>query len=136
MKKLLMILILFSTNLSSQNVEETEYECGRDTGNPNKDKRCFVKGSLTINKDLIIFWMMDNFKEPRNYLNKSYRSTKFKILHDCKMDRFKILVVNNYDSPMGKGELVNSFSDDKWNHPEPGEFFYRFNKDICVEHSK
>ena len=129
MKKLLLILIFLSTNLHSQNVDEDMYVCGNTF---NGDELCVVKNSLTINEDIIIYWMVKNLKEPEFEKGiGSYRSMKFKILQDCKLDRFKFLVVNTYDSSMGKGKLVNTSSDDEWIDPEPKNFWYGFNKDLC-----
>ena len=54
---------------------------------------------------------------------------------DCSIFRYKELIYQTYNKPMGKGnKRIDGTPEDKWNYPQPNSSVEGMYKEICEEH--
>jgi hypothetical protein len=76
----------------------------------NDDTSTFLETtSIKKQRNKVLVWELINYATPQanvEGLNKSYLSSKNKVLYDCENENLKYLVIIDYSQQMGKGNVV------------------------------
>ena len=91
------------------------------------------KNSIKSNGNLVVFWMLNSYKEKLNVEDAIIFSDVGKVEGDCLRDAKKDLYIAFYDKKMGKGNIVAELKtpEKEWTYLKPSTVWGKVLKYVC-----
>jgi hypothetical protein len=84
-----------------------------------------------VNGD-VYWWQMANLLKPLNSSTPAILSFSGYLQTDCKVFRYKKLIIRYYNEPMAQGDIDSEKSeDDEWTYPPPGSSIEKVMEEVC-----
>jgi hypothetical protein len=101
MKKIISIFLYFLSSYAFCQIWEPVVESETNT------VYSYDPTSVKREGNLVTYWTLSNYGVPLKDGNRTVLSSKSKVIQDCKVDRYRIADLIEYDGPNGRGSVVN-----------------------------